>query len=99
MKIRVFDQILLKFPFGIRLVKDILVHDTTVLIISIMGIKMGPMPPVQSKLKAQILQMGYQNVQAGSNFTVERKKLKISFYHHVFISQKLLFIFFRFFKA
>ena len=42
---------------------------------------------VQSKifpnLKAQILQMRYQNIQEGSGFILERKKnLKFSIYHH-----------------
>ena len=46
-----------------------------------MGEKNGANAPfsVQSKifrkLKAQILQMRYQNVQEGSSFTVERKSL------------------------
>ena len=39
------------------------------------------------KLKAQILQIRYQNVHEGSSFTAERKKI-FSIYHHVFNSQK-----------
>ena len=39
------------------------------------------------KLKAQILQMRYQNVQEGSSFTKEKENVKFLIYHHVFISQ------------
>ena len=58
-----------------------------------MGTKNGAMPLFQSKicpkLKAQILQMRFQNVQEGSKFTFKIYKiLKILIYHHVFISQK-----------
>ena len=43
------------------------------------------------KLKAQILQIRYQNLQEDSSFTVERKKnVKFSIYHHVFIIHHFL---------
>ena len=37
------------------------------------------------KLKAQILQMRYQNFEEGSSFTTEKKNVKFSICHHVFM--------------
>ena len=43
------------------------------------------------KPKSQTLSMRYQNVQEGFGITVERKNLKFAIFHHVLVSQKLLF--------